>query len=252
MSQTDTPIECLVNQRVSDPSEFGDLQLATALRLLRQSGYVLADGDAPADVRLVQQIIDGLCELSSLDVLTGLVNVRQFRYALDQEIDRVSRGGTPVALMMVDADRFKLINDTHGHTVGDLVLQAIARGLREKMRPMDTLARYGGEEFAVILPNCLPQHAVRAGERLRKHIEQTVIEVPAGESVRVTVSVGVACLSVRQKMDRDQFVAAADRQLYLAKAAGRNRVAMDTSVDTAVSGTERAALFNAESQTTDD
>ena len=157
-----------------------------------------------------------------------------------------------VALMMIDADWCKTINDTYGHVSGDVVLQAIAQGLRDNMRPMDTLARYGGEEFAAILPNCLSQHALRAGERFRAHIERQSIELPGGQTVRVTVSVGVVCVSVWNKADGKSLITAADRQLYMAKTLGRNRVMMDASLNTGISIQEKAALLSAGSQAADD
>lgn len=227
---------------------FGDLRLSSALRLLSQAGQVQLDDAKLPDFRMIQRIIDGLCELSSIDALTGLANVRQFRIALDQELDRVSRGGTPMALMMIDADRFKSVNDMHGHVAGDIVLEVIARGLQQNMRPMDTLARYGGEEFAAILPNCLPQHAMRAAERFRAHIEAQQIKLPDGQVVRVTVSVGVVCVSAWNKTDGKSLIHSADRQLYAAKSAGRNRVVMDSTIATGVSVMERTALLSAKMQ----
>ena len=231
---------------------FGDLRLSDALRLLSQTGQLRLEGADAPDARLVQSIIDGLCELSSLDALTGLANVRQFRMALDQELDRVSRGGSAMALMMIDADRFKSVNDTYGHVAGDIVLQAIAQGLREKMRPMDTLARYGGEEFAAILPNCLAQHASRAAERFRSYVEAQQIDLPDGQTVRVTVSVGVVSVSAWSKADAKSLITAADRQLYAAKSSGRNRVVMDPASATGVSASEKSALLSGTKQAKDD
>ena len=226
----------------------GDLRLSEALTLLSQTGQVQFDATAEPDVALVQRIIDGLCELSSLDALTGLVNVRQFRLALNQELDRVSRGGSPMALMMIDADHFKSINDTHGHVAGDVVLQAISQGLKDNMRPMDTLARYGGEEFAAILPNCLPQHALRAAERFRARVEATEIALPNGQSVQVTVSVGVVSVSSWRNSDAKSLVESADRQLYEAKRAGRNCVVMEPTTVTSVSAGEKSALLSEDTQ----
>lgn len=230
----------------------GDLRLSEALSLLSQTGQIQLDEAAEPDVQLVQRIIDGLCELSSLDALTGLVNVRPFRLTLDQELDRVSRGGSPMALLMIDADHFKTINDTYGHVTGDIVLQAIAQCLRDNMRPMDTLARYGGEEFAAILPNCLPQHALRAAERFRKRVEAKEIALRDGQTVRVTVSVGVVSVSTWRDSDAKSLIASADRQLYEAKRAGRNRVVMEPTSVTGVSASEKSALLSADTQAKDE
>ncbi len=231
---------------------FGALRLSEALSLLSQAGQSEFDEARVPDTGLVQRIIDGLCELSSLDALTGLANVRQFRMALDQELDRVSRGGSPMALMMIDADHFKSVNDTYGHLAGDVVLQAIAQCLKDNMRPMDTLARYGGEEFAAILPNCLAQHALRAAERFRKRVEAKQIALPNGETVQVTVSVGVVSVPAGRKSDAKSLIAAADRQLYEAKSGGRNCAVMESASATGVTASERSALLSEDKQAKDE
>ncbi len=220
--------------------------------MLSQAGQSDFDQTRVPDAGLVQRIIDGLCELSSLDALTGLANVRQFRMALDQELDRVSRGGSPMALMMIDADHFKSVNDTHGHLAGDVVLQEIAQCLKDNMRPMDTLARYGGEEFAAILPNCLAQHALRAAERFRERVEAKQIALPNGETVRITVSVGVVSVPAWRNPDAKSLIAAADRQLYEAKSAGRNRAVMQSAGTTGVSASEKSALLSDNKQVKDE
>ena len=228
--------------------DFGDLRLTDAKNLLRQSGHPVAECAGVPDAEYLQSIIDGLCELSSRDPLTGLANLRQFRAVLEQELDRVARTGTPMSLLMIDGDHFKSVNDTYGHPAGDLVLQSIASCLRENMRPMDTPARYGGEEFAIILPNCLPTHARRVAERIRRQIAETRVVLADKQFVQVTVSVGGACVAPCQQSDPATLVANADRQLYLAKRGGRNRVSIDDMNETGVSGMERAALFTAGAQ----
>ncbi len=221
----------------------GDLRLNDAKMLLRQAGYAVADHDAEADAAHLQAIIDGLCEISSSDALTGLANLRQFRALLEQELDRVARTGAPMSLLLIDCDHFKSVNDTYGHPVGDLVLQSIAHRLREDMRPMDTPCRYGGEEFSLILPNCTPVHAERVAGRIRGSIEQNPLTLTDGRSLRVTVSIGVACVAPWQKLERDVLMETADRQLYRAKTGGRNRVAIDAPAEQGVSAPERSALF---------
>jgi GGDEF domain-containing protein len=126
------------------------------LQLLGQSGHPLPDFAQVGQTVWLQSVIDALCDLSSRDALTGLSNRRQFELALAREIDRVARAGEPALVLMVDIDRFKMVNDTHGHAAGDLVLKAVAASLMSCVRPMDTVARFGGEEFAIILPNCPP------------------------------------------------------------------------------------------------
>ena len=220
--------------------------------LLRRAGYPVPDSTAAPGVEYLQMIVDGLCEISSRDALTGLANVRQFRAVLEQELDRIARTAAPMSLLLIDCDHFKAVNDTYGHPAGDLVLQAIARELRDTMRPMDTPARYGGEEFAIVLPNCLPAHAWRVAERIRGRIAQTAVPLSDGRSVRITVSVGIACVAPCQQTDAAQLVATADRQLYLAKHEGRNRVSIDAAAESGVSATERAALFPQEAMTADE
>ena len=147
------------------PAEAPSLNLDLALRLLAQSGRALPDEAQVGHVAWLQSLVDGLCEMSSRDALTGLANRRQFELALAREIDRVARAGEPALVMMVDIDHFKRVNDSHGHPAGDLVLKAVADALQDCIRPMDTLARFGGEEFAMILPNCPPAFGQAVAER---------------------------------------------------------------------------------------
>lgn len=184
-----------------------------------------------------------LCELSSRDALTGLANVRQFRTILSQEIDRVARTGTPMVLLLIDADHFKSVNDTYGHQAGDQVLRSLALRLADGLRPMDLPVRYGGEEFAVILPNCLPIHGRRVAERIRRRVAETSIDLPDGRAIGVTVSIGGISLSGWQKSGTDELIYKADRQLYCAKTDGRNRVCMEVKPESGVSTDERRALL---------
>jgi len=143
-------------------------------------------------VQYVQCLIDGLCELSVQDPLTGLANRRHFEQVLEQEMDRVSRSGESALLLMMDIDHFKRINDLHGHVVGDTVLQSLAQTLRACVRPMDTLARYGGEEFAVVLPTCQTAFGAMVAERIRRMVAETPIRVSPTQELHITLSVGGA------------------------------------------------------------
>jgi len=166
------------------------------------------------------QLEDSITELerlSTTDTLTGLCNRRAFNNHLQMELERSVRYEAALALIMVDLDHFKDINDQHGHPVGDQVLASFGELLRADRRNSDILARYGGEEFALILPNTSAEDALALGERLRKHIAE--FNWPSG---RLTASIGVTS---RQPDDTHQtLLSRADSALYAAKAAGRNCV----------------------------
>jgi len=199
------------------------LDLTAALRLLSQAGWPDPMQSGEGATHQLQMLIDALCDLSSHDGLTGLVNATFFRSILARELDRVARTGRPCALLSLDLDHFKLINDTHGHPVGDLVLRHVARSLQGLMRSMDTAARAGGEEFAVILPECTPSEAVRAAQRLHQAISPITLSIE-GVAITVTASAGLAWTDVRAVPDVAQLVAQADQQLYRAKGLGRRRL----------------------------
>jgi len=229
----------------SDPPEPSSapsgLRLDAALQLLLQSGRELPGRDDPA---WLQAVLDALCDLSSRDALTGLANRRQFDLALAREIDRVARAGEPVLLLMVDIDHFKRVNDVHGHLVGDRVIQAVASRLTECVRPMDTVARYGGEEFAIILPNCPPTFGHAVAERIRGSIEQQPATTEAGVPIRVTISLGAAFAPQWVRSTVPLWLARADRQLYRAKAGGRNRTCLEQMPDSQVSAEEKSLLLS--------
>jgi diguanylate cyclase (GGDEF)-like protein len=158
------------------------------------------------------------------DELTGLANLRAFHTILEREIERSRRFNTPLALVMLDLDHFKHINDEYGHQQGDEVLELVADVLRDFSRDIDAPARYGGEELAVILPQTDSEGAEQLAERIRQAVE--LLEVPRVDgqgSLRLHASFGVAALP-ESAATRDGLIAAADAALYRAKRAGRNRV----------------------------
>ena len=193
--------------------------------------------------RYLQGLIDGLCELSLKDPLTGLANRRHFRAVLEREIDRVTRSGEAALLLMLDIDHFKKVNDTHGHLAGDVVLQSVARTLSACVRPMDTLARYGGEEFAVVLPACQAAFGRVVAERIRRAVANNSIRISPGVELNVTVSVGGAFAMQWIRSTTLLWTDRADHQLYQAKSAGRNRVSIEEQPDSTVSAEEKSLLF---------
>jgi len=204
---------------------------------------VLGEPDPAGRVAWLQEVLDGLCELSSRDPLTGVWNRLQFDVALTSEIDRVARAGEPALVLMIDIDHFKHINDTHGHGAGDLVLKEVAQALRECIRPMDTLARVGGEEFAMILPNCPPAFGQAVAERVRLKVQKRTVEITPGEWIGATVSIGGAFAPQWVRSSAPLWLERADQQLYLAKQAGRNRACIEKPMVSPVSAEEKGLLF---------
>ncbi len=155
------------------------------------------------------------------DGLTGVANRRAFDEALDRELARADRAANEVSLLLLDLDHFKVLNDRFGHAVGDEVLARVARELSVTLRPSDTFARYGGEEFAVILPETSRREAGEIAERLR--LAMGAVIAPDGR--QVTISIGSATVDPIQGLDANLLIRTADRALYRAKEAGRDRVA---------------------------
>ena len=170
------------------------------------------------------------------DSLTQLANRRCFDDALEREWRRGRRTGNPLALLMVDIDHFKNVNDSYGHRAGDHCLQMLATILRSTVRrPGDLIARYGGEEFAVLLPDIDLATAAVMADMLCLRLREQLFEVGTGTSLTLTVSVGVAAQVPDKDTRADALVEAADRAMYAAKQAGRNRVMPEyqqDSVDT--------------------
>jgi diguanylate cyclase (GGDEF)-like protein len=218
------------------------LRLDDARALLEHDGTELpAPGDGPT--AYLQRIIDGLCELSLRDPLTGLANRRHFRAVLTREIEIVARSGNSALLLMLDIDHFKKINDTHGHLAGDKVLQAVARCIAGCVRPQDTVARYGGEEFAIVMPDCQAAYGETVAERVRQSVAALSVPVSPMINLEITTSVGGAFAPVWVRSTADLWIERADTQLYLAKAQGRNRVCIDHQQVISVSPEEKSLLF---------
>lgn len=166
-------------------------------------------------------------EMAIMDDLTKIHNRRYFFERLNEEFSRAKRYGTTLSCIMLDADFFKRINDTHGHLVGDAVLAKIASIVKDNCRITDTVARYGGEEFAMLLPESERIGALITAEKMRRLVETAEITSQDGARIKVTISLGVASFTaafLREEEDVHHLVKLADDALYRAKANGRNRV----------------------------
>lgn len=191
---------------------------ATRARL-RQSEAALQ-----SQLQAIQSLQDQLTEQANRDPLTGLYNRRYLTTALQREIDACAREGATLALLLIDLDLFKQINDRHGHAAGDDVLCQISALLLQSMRPSDICCRYGGEEFLLVLPGMGLQTAVERAQALRQQVAERRW-LADGQPIGVTLSVGVACAH-NARVAPAALIDMADRALYQAKAEGRNRVCM--------------------------
>lgn len=193
------------------------LSVALFLILLMNARYQRHMNEAAVALSLANQ---QLALLSVSDSLTGVFNRRRLDEKLKEDFLELRRGGRNFSLLMVDADHFKQINDTHGHQTGDEVLKRLAHLLADSTRATDFVARYGGEEFAVLMPDTESEtDGVVVAEKIRRAVE----EYRFPQVGRVTVSVGVSCSSPMDASETDIF-RRADRALYQAKEQGRNRV----------------------------
>ena len=232
----------MANSHTASSIQLDQLRLDDARSLLnRDANLQLPQVDSPQEY--LQCVIDGLCELSLKDPLTGLANRRHFTHVLERTIDTVARSGDPALLLMIDIDHFKKVNDEHGHHAGDLVLKAVADSLSTCVRPMDTVARFGGEEFAIVLPNCHTYYGGTIAERIRETLQALRINIAIGVDISVTVSIGGAYAPEWVRSTAALWTERADVQLYHAKSQGRNLVRLDTQQEIFVSAEEKNMLF---------
>jgi len=168
--------------------------------------------------------LDYSLELAVTDQLTGLHNRRYMTGQLDALVARATKGGEPVAALLIDIDHFKQINDNYGHDAGDEVLREFALRVASNVRAIDLPCRYGGEEFVVIMPDTPIEGAQLVAERIRKHVSGTPFRVTnSPETLTVTISIGVAA-TIGEGDTPEALLKRADRGVYEAKAAGRNKV----------------------------
>jgi diguanylate cyclase (GGDEF)-like protein len=182
----------------------------------------LAGGNVEAEYH------EEIYRLAIIDGLTEVANKRYLMEFLGREVSRSARYNRPLAVLLFDIDRFKTVNDDHGHLCGDQVLRDLAGLLRTVIRAEELLARYGGEEFAIVLPECTHENALRVAERIRTLVEQHSFRFDE-LVIPVTISIGVASLTAddagEKEVEPEELIERADTRLFDAKRAGRNRVA---------------------------
>ncbi|MBK1987815.1 GGDEF domain-containing protein [Sphaerospermopsis aphanizomenoides BCCUSP55] len=179
---------------------------------LRNSGFIMM---------VNQRLHQDLRTLATTDFLTKALNRRAIEQYLHHEVARFSRSQTPFSLILIDVDKFKLINDNYGHTYGDIVLQHLVNTLKQSLRSQDLVSRWGGEEFLILLPNTNIESASLIAERLRTRVEEN----PAADGrINYTISLGLATFEEAYINSLELFFIALDQALYQAKKKGRNQV----------------------------
>ena len=212
-------LEAGADDYITKPIEFAELaaRLKSMLRIKR-----LQD-ELERRERELSEMNERLLYMSRTDALTGVDNRRQFEERLKEMFEHSRRLSEPMSCVMCDLDKFKSVNDTHGHQAGDEVLKQFAQILARSAREIDRVGRYGGEEFTVLLPGTVLDAAVTFAERVRKEVEERTFTFPGG-ALKRTASFGVAGWPHPRVTHAEALVKAADDALYVAKETGRNKV----------------------------
>lgn len=193
----------------------------------------------------LRQKVNELSEQVLTDALTGLYNYRHLLWAMNQEMERVHRGGGTFSLIVLDFDNFKSINDQYGHEFGNQVLKTAGTFFRRSVRKLDVPCRFGGEEFVLILPSTGLRDAVLLAERIREGVSRIKLQAD-GQPVSLSVSMGVDVYRATDRIPPEVFLDRADQYLLQAKQAGKNQVHFARMADLAdgMSADERAALMD--------
>jgi len=198
---------------LSEGKRFDEADLDAARTIARRANAALATAEQYHNAK----------ERAFIDDVTGIYNARYLLATADNEIQRAARYGNPLSVLFLDLDRFKKVNDVHGHLIGSDTLRVLAKLLAECVRQVDTLARYGGDEFTILLVDTPHDVAMRIAERIRKRVESHLFEAGHDGTLRLTISIGVATCPLHGEA-REPLLDAADKAMYRAKSEGRNRV----------------------------
>lgn len=198
---------------LSEGRRFDEADLEAARTIARRTNAALATAEQYHNAK----------ERAFIDDVTGVYNARYLLATADNEIQRAARYGNPLSVLFLDLDRFKKVNDVHGHLIGSDTLRVLSQLLGECVRQVDTLARYGGDEFTILLVDTPHDVAMRVAERIRKRVENHLFEAGHEGTLRLTISIGVATCPLHGE-SREPLLDAADKAMYRAKSEGRNRV----------------------------
>lgn len=208
-------------RRTADKPSFSEADAEFAETVIRSAMTALHRAHTMELTRADNERLDALAHT---DPLTQLLNRRALIVNLVVELERVRRYNAPLSVLMIDVDHFKLVNDTHGHIAGDLVLEELGLLLQRAARAVDTVARYGGEEFVIVLPETGEQGAMAFAERLRARVEWNTFSIGKGQSLHLTISIGLTTFAGARAESAEDLLDAADKALYRAKRGGRNLV----------------------------